>query len=613
MGVLDQIHRPDDVRALERSRLGELCADLRDRIIDLVSRQGGHLGASLGTIELTVALHYTLNTPHDMLVWDVGHQAYGHKILTERKDQFASLRQQGGISGFPKRAESEYDVFGTGHSSTSISAILGMAVANRIQGIDRQHVAVIGDAAMQAGMAFEALNHAGVSGTDILVVLNDNRMSIDPSVGALNDFLEQAASRYNEDPKQVWQQLAGSATTPTNVFEDLHLRYFGPIDGHNLDELIPALEKLRSVSGPKLLHVLTQKGKGYAPAERGNATQWHAPGLFDKATGKVLVKDKQGIPPKFQDVFGRTLVELAEMNERVVGITPAMPTGSSLTFLMEAFPDRAFDVGIAEQHAVTFSAGLATQGVLPYCVIYSTFMQRSYDQVIHDVAIQNLKVIFCLDRAGLVGADGATHHGVYDLAYMRCIPNLVICAPRNEYELRQALYTAQTDAVQGPMVIRYPRGRGFLVEWPKGWEELPIGKGVSLRSGADGAILAIGIAAQFAYEAAENLKQEGWNIAVYDLRFVKPLDTALIEQVIASGTEHLWTVEDGCINGGFGSAVAEVIAQSDFKGSFESAGVPDEVIEHATPQQLYAYCGIDPQGIAEMCRKQLKLGSSRGS
>src|SRR6476661_2280089 len=551
--LLQHINNPDDLKKLSKDQLLQVCTELRQYIVDVVSVYGGHFGASLGVIELTVALHYIYNTPYDQLVWDVGHQAYGHKILTGRRNSFVTNRKYKGISGFPKRSESEYDTFGVGHSSTSISAALGMAIAAKLKGENRKAVAIIGDGAMTAGMAFEALNHAGVADADMLVILNDNCMSIDPNVGALKEYLTDITTSptYNKLRDDVWNLLGklpvgkrlsrdmaskleagikGMVTRSSNLFEALNFRYFGPIDGHNITKLVDTLKDLRSIPGPKLLHIITVTGKGYALAEK-DQTKWHAPGLFDKITGEI-VKKKYDLPqpPKYQDVFGHTIIELAEQNEKIFGITPAMPSGSSLKFMMEKMPDRAFDVGICEQHAVTLSAGMATQGMKVFCNIYSTFMQRAYDQAVHDVAIQNLPVVFCLDRAGLVGEDGPTHHGAYDIAYFRCIPNMIISAPMNEQQLRNLMYTAQLDSIKLPFVIRYPRGEGVMQNWQTPFEKLEIGKGRKLKEGNDLAILSIGHPGNFATTAIRQLKSDNINAAHYDLRFVKPIDEALLHE-----------------------------------------------------------------------------------
>jgi len=549
--LLERIQDPADLRKLEEVQLEQVCKELRDFIIDVVSVKGGHFGASLGVVELTVALHYVFNTPYDQLVWDVGHQAYGHKILTGRREVFHTNRIHKGISGFPKRSESAYDTFGVGHSSTSVGGALGMAVASKLKHEnDRQVVAVIGDGAMTAGMAFEALNHAGTANSDLLVVLNDNCMSIDPNVGALKEYLTDITTShtYNKVKDEVWKVLGKlskfgpnaqaiaqkfdaalktALLKQSNLFESLKFRYFGPVDGHDVERLVKVLKDLRDIPGPKLLHTVTVKGKGYAPAEVGSPTVWHAPGLFNKETGEIIkVVPKSPQPPKYQDVFGHTIVELAEKNDRIVGITPAMPTGCSLNIMMKAMPDRAFDVGIAEQHAVTFSAGLATQGMVPFCNIYSSFMQRAYDQVVHDVALQNLHVVFCLDRGGLAGADGPTHHGAFDIAYFRCIPNMIVSAPMNEEELRNLMYTAQLKD-QGPFSIRYPRGEGVMTEWKTPFKEIPIGTGRRVRTGNDLAVLSIGHIGNIAAKGIDALQAEGYSIAHYDMRFAKPIDEML--------------------------------------------------------------------------------------
>ncbi|MCP9199049.1 1-deoxy-D-xylulose-5-phosphate synthase [Gramella sp. GC03-9] len=578
--ILDQINDPQDLRKLSFEQLQELAAELRQFIIDIVATKEGHLGASLGVVELSIALHYIFNTPEDKLVWDVGHQAYGHKILTGRKDIFHTNRQLNGISGFPKRSESIYDTFGTGHSSTSISAALGMAIASRLQGnIERQHIAVIGDASIASGMAFEGLNHAGVSKANLLVILNDNAIGIDPSVGALKEYLTKARVGYKP--------------TRDNIIEALNFNYFGPVDGHDLDSLLKVLGEMKQIEGPKFLHVITKKGKGLKKAEE-DQVKYHAPGKFEPATGELLKYDTDGLPLKYQDVFGFSLVELAEKNEKIIGITPAMPTGSSLKYMMEAFPERAFDVGIAEQHAVTLSAGMATQGSVVFCAIYSTFLQRAYDQLIHDVALQNLPVIFCLDRAGLVGEDGATHHGVFDIAYARCIPNLIIVAPRNEVELRNLLYTAQL-GLDNPIIIRYPRGRGVLKEWKQEFSEIEIGKAECLKEGSEIAVLSIGNMAEKVSEAIEKF-QDGSKIAHFDMKFVKPLDEKLLQGVFKKFSKIL-TVEDGVEKGGFGSAILEYAAKARYKGEIEILGIPDEFIEQGNVVQLQEIAGINVEGI----------------
>jgi len=619
--LLGRINSPADLRRLNEEQLAQVCKELRQYIIDLVSVKGGHFGASLGVVELTVALHYIFNTPYDQLVWDVGHQAYGHKILTGRRDVFHTNRRYKGISGFPKRSESEYDTFGVGHSSTSISGALGMAVASRYKKEkDRHVVAVIGDGAMTAGMAFEGLNHAGIEKSDLLVILNDNCMSIDPNVGALKDYLNDITTShtYNKVKDEVWkllgkiskfgpdaQKIASKVSDAmktallkqSNLFESLQFRYFGPIDGHDVDRLVKVLNDLKDIPGPKLLHVLTTKGKGFKFSEQGNPTLWHAPGLFDKKTGKIVkAHSNEPQPPKYQDVFGHTIVELAEKNPKIMGITPAMPSGCSLNIMMKAMPDRAFDVGIAEQHAVTFSAGLATQGLVPFCNIYSSFMQRAYDQVVHDVALQNLHVVFCLDRGGLAGADGPTHHGAFDLAYFRCIPNMIVSAPMNEQELRNLMYTAQLKD-QGPFSIRYPRGTGVMPEWRTPFEEIEIGKGRKLREGKDIAILSIGHPGNFVTEACEALQKKGISAAHYDMRFVKPIDEALLHEVFENFSRVI-TVEDGCIVGGMGSAVLEFMADNGYSAQVKRLGIPDEFIEHGEQPELWAQCGFDAEHIA---------------
>ncbi|MGY6520853.1 MAG: 1-deoxy-D-xylulose-5-phosphate synthase [Mongoliitalea sp.] len=623
--LLAQINTPDDLKKFSKDQLVQICDELRQFIVDNVSVYGGHFGASLGVVELTVALHYVLNTPDDQLVWDVGHQAYGHKILTGRKEKFHSNRIYGGLSGFPKRKESEYDTFGVGHSSTSISAALGMAVASKYKGLSRkQHVAVIGDGSMTGGMAFEAMNHAGVSDTNMIIILNDNCMSIDPNVGALKDYLTDITTShtYNKVKDEVWNILGkfskfGSSAQEiiskvegaiksavlkqSNLFESLNLRYFGPVDGHDVHHLVEVLSDLRDIPGPKILHCVTVKGKGYAPAENGNKTTWHAPGLFDKVTGEIYKKTPTTPQaPKYQDVFGHTLVELAKENDKIMGITPAMPSGSSLNIMMKEMPDRAFDVGIAEQHAVTFSAGLATQGLIPFCNIYSSFMQRAYDQVVHDVALQNLQVVFCLDRAGFAGADGPTHHGAYDIAYFRCIPNMVVSAPMNEEELRNLMFTATK--YEGPFSIRYPRGQGVMPEWRTPMREIPIGQGRIVKEGEDVAILTIGHIGNYAVEATEMLTEEGLNPAHYDMRFVKPLDESLLHEVFGKFKKVI-TVEDGCLMGGFGSAVVEWMMDNGYQAQVKRLGIPDRIVEHGEQIELHRECGFDPEGIAEAVRE----------
>ena len=578
--ILQHINSPDDLKTLNQEQLLLLAKELREFIINIVATKEGHLGASLGVIELTIALHYVFNTPEDQLIWDVGHQAYGHKILTGRRDIFETNRQLNGISGFPKRKESEYDAFGVGHSSTSISAALGMAIASRIKGdLNTQHIAVIGDASIASGMAFEGLNHAGVSKANLLVILNDNAIGIDPSVGALKQYLTNVKKGTQKQD---------------NIFEALNFDYSGPIDGHDLPALINELERLKSVKGPKFLHVITTKGKGLKQAE-ADQVKYHAPGQFDAKSGELIAKtETKPQPPKYQDVFGHTIVELAKTNPNIVGITPAMPTGSSLKYMMEAFPDRAFDVGIAEQHAVTLAAGMATQGLIPYCNIYSTFMQRAYDQVIHDVATQNLPVIFCLDRAGLVGQDGATHHGVFDLAYLRCIPNLIIYAPRNEVELRNMLYTTQL-GLNHPIAIRYPRGRGITVNWKQPFSKIEIGKGEQLKEGKEVAVLSIGTISKNVTEALNSIENPE-NFSHYDMRFVKPLDAALLHSVLKKH-HTIITVEDGTVSGGFGSAILEFAAKHNYKSNYITKGIKDEFIEHGTTEELQKLNGIDSESL----------------
>lgn len=622
--LLSQIDSPADLKKLSKSQLQQVCNELRQFIIDCVSVHGGHFGASLGVVELTVALHYVMNTPDDQLVWDVGHQAYGHKILTGRRKVFHTNRKYGGISGFPKRSESEYDTFGVGHSSTSISAALGMAIASKYKGEDhRQHIAVIGDGAMTAGLPFEALNHAGVSGSNVIIILNDNNMSIDPNVGALKEYLTDITTShtYNKFRDDVWkllgklpfgefqQELAskveaglkGVLSKTSNLFEALGLRYFGPIDGHNVTKLVETLSDLRDIPGPKLLHIKTVKGKGYDLAEK-DQTLWHAPGTFDKVTGKINKKPTPiPEPPKYQDVFGHTIIELAKANDKIMGITPAMPSGCSLKYMMAEMPDRAFDVGIAEQHAVTLSAGLATQGMRVFCNIYSSFMQRAYDMVVHDVAIQKLPVVFCLDRAGLVGDDGPTHHGAYDIAYMRCIPHMVVSAPMNEAELRNLMYTAQLEETKAPFVIRYPRGQGVMVDWRTPFEKIEIGKGRKIHDGEEVAILTIGHPGNFAVEACKQLKADGLQPALYDMRFAKPLDEVMLHE-IAQKFNKIITVEDGTIVGGFGSAVLEFMAEHNYKPELKMLGIPDRIVEHGKPEELHHECHYDAAAIADAVR-----------
>ena len=623
--LLSHLNSPIELKKIGKEDLYKVCDELRQYIIDVVSVHGGHFGASLGVVELSVALHYIYNTPYDQLVWDVGHQAYGHKILTGRRDSFPTNRKYKGLSGFPKRSESEYDTFGVGHSSTSISAALGMAMAAKYKKEDRKSIAVIGDGAMTAGLAFEAMNHAGVADADMLIILNDNCMSIDPNVGALKEYLTDITTSptYNKVKDEVWNLLGklpvgknfsrgmahkltegmkGMVSSSSNLFEALKLRYFGPIDGHNITKLVDTLQDLKNIPGPKILHIVTVKGKGYDLAEK-DQTLWHAPGLFDKVTGEL----------QYQDVFGHTIIELAEQNEKIFGITPAMPSGSSLKYMMAKMPNRAFDVGIAEQHAVTVSAGMATQGLKVFCNVYSTFMQRAYDMVVHDVATQKLPVIFCLDRAGLVGDDGPTHHGCYDIAYMRCIPNLIVSAPMNEMELRNLMYTAQLDEMQLPIVIRYPRGEGINADLQKDtmaqkypFQKIQIGKGQKLKDGKDIAILSFGHPGNFAATAIRDVRTEGINPAHYDMRFAKPIDEEMLHEVFTNYNKII-TVEDGTVVGGFGSAVLEFMNAHGYKADVKIVGIPDRLVEHGTPKQLYEEIGIDANGIAETLREMSKI------
>ena len=630
---LEQINIPSDLREkFKIDDLDQISNELRQYIVDVISEIGNsHFGASLGVVELTVALHYVFNTPEDQLVWDVGHQAYGHKILTGRREQFHTNRLKDGISGFPKRSESEYDTFGVGHSSTSISAALGMAVASRYKGEkNKQHIAVIGDGAMTAGLAFEGMNHAGFEkDANLLVILNDNCMSIDPNVGALKEYLTDITTShtYNKVKDEVWNLLGkiskfgpdaqkiaskvstalkGSLLKQSNLFESLNFRYFGPVDGHDAIGLARVLEDLKDIPGPKILHCLTKKGAGYKFSEEGDPTKWHAPGVFNKETGEIVkIIPKSPQAPKYQDVFGYTIVELAEKNSKLMGVTPAMPSGSSLNIMMKAMPDRAFDVGIAEQHAVTFSAGLATQGLIPFCNIYSSFMQRAYDQVLHDVALQNLNVVFCLDRGGLVGADGATHHGAYDLAYMRCIPNMVVSAPMNEEELRNLMFTAQLEN-KGPFSIRYPRGSGVMTDWKTPFKEIKVGTGRKVCSGEDIAILSIGHPGNFAQDAIALMKESGISIAHYDLRFVKPLDAVLLHEVFTKFKKVI-TVEDGCMMGGFGTAIIEFMVDQKYNSEIVRLGIPDEYVHHGTQEELWEDCGFDAKAIVKAVEKMLSI------
>jgi len=633
--LLKQINLPSDLREkISEDQLPQLCDELREFIVDVVSQKGGHFGASLGVVEMTVALHYVFNTPYDKLVWDVGHQAYGHKILTGRREQFHTNRIYKGISGFPKPSESEYDAFAVGHSSTSISAALGMAVASKyLKEEDRQHVAVIGDGSMTAGLAFEGMNHGGVENTNLLVVLNDNCMAIDPNVGALKDYLTDITTShtYNKVKDEVWHLLGkvskfgpnaqaivqkienGIKSTllkQSNLFESLNFRYFGPIDGHDVNYMAKVMNDLKDIPGPKILHCITEKGKGYQPAEDGDTTKWHAPGLFNKDTGEIIkISPKNPQPPKYQDVFGHTIVELAEKNEKIVGVTPAMPSGCSLNIMMKAMPERAFDVGIAEQHAVTFSAGMAAQGLIPFCNIYSSFMQRAYDQVIHDVALQKLPVVFCLDRGGLVGADGPTHHGAYDLAYFRCIPNMIVSAPMNEEELRNLMFTAQAEN-NGPFSIRYPRGNGVMTEWKTPLKKVKIGTGRRVKNGEDVAILTIGHIGNYAVKATESLAKEGLEIAHYDMRFVKPIDELLLHEVF-SKFKKVITVENGCVQGGMGSAVLEFMADNNYQAEVKRLGIPDKFIEHGTQDELYNECFFNAEAIVKTVKSLISTKENK--
>jgi len=625
--LLQQINSPADLRKLSEDELPRLCHEIRQFIIEVISANPGHLGASLGAVELAVAIHFAFNTPDDKLIWDVGHQAYAHKIITGRRDRFYTNRTYHGISGFPKMAESEYDAFGVGHSSTSISAALGMAVAARLQSMTNEHhIAVIGDGSMTGGMAMEALNNAGVSKTNLLVILNDNGIAIDKNVGAMREYLlDIVTSRaYNKLRDKIWVLMGGNTRygknsravvkqignalkstilKKSNLFEALNFRYFGPVDGHDVVRLAKLMKELQKIQGPKILHVVTVKGKGFEKAEKDQIL-YHSPGTFDKNTGEITEKACTSQPPKYQHVFGKTIIELAEMNDKIVGVTPAMPSGCSLNMMMSVMPERAFDVGIAEQHAVTFSAGMAARGLLPFCNIYSTFMQRAYDQVIHDVALQGLNVVFCLDRGGLVGEDGPTHHGVFDLAYFRAIPGLTISAPMNEVELRNLMFTAQLPD-KGPFVIRYPRGRGMLTEWKLPFEEITIGKGRILREGGDVAILSLGHPGNFAAEACNMLDKKGIAAGLFDMRFLKPLDENLLKKVFSKYNKVV-TVEDGTISGGFGSAVLEFMADHGYSASLVRLGVPDRYITQGKPEELFAECGYSAEGI---CNAVLKLMS----
>lgn len=625
--ILSKIAAPSDLRKFEKKELEAVCSELRQFIIDSVSCNPGHFGASLGVVELTVALHYVFNTPKDNLVWDVGHQAYAHKILTGRRDIFHTNRKYKGLSGFPKRSESEYDCFGVGHASTSISAALGMAVATELIGDNKKTIAIIGDGALTGGLAFEGLNNVAMNKSNLLIVLNDNNMAIDPVTGGMNKYLLDitTSKSYNRMRRDVWHFLGklnyiksntreifknmessikSFLLKEGNIFESLDIRYFGPVDGHDVKRLASVLEDIKDFKGPHLLHVVTKKGKGFELAEK-EQTLWHAPGLFDKNTGEIVKVDNGVQPPKFQDVFGHTLVELAEKNTKIIGITPAMPSGSSMNIMMEAFPERSFDVGIAEGHAVTFSAGLATQGLIPFCNIYSTFMQRAYDNVIHDVALQRLDVIFCLDRGGLVGADGATHQGAFDLAYFRCIPNMIVAAPLNEIDLRNMMYTAQLGGY-GPFSIRYPRGRGSILDWKQPFKKIEIGKGIMLQEGTDLAILSIGAIGIQAVKAVQLLATEAISVAHYDMRFVRPLDTCLLDTIFTQFNKII-TLEDGVIKGGFGSAVLEYAMEKNYKGKIQILGIPDKFVEQGTQTELYKECGYDTDSIVTIAKSLLAI------
>ena len=624
--LLANVDTPDDLKKLTIEELPQLCDEIRSLIIDVISVNQGHLGASLGTVELAVALHYVFNTPNDKVIWDVGHQAYAHKILTGRKGLFHTIRMYKGISGFPRMSESKYDAFGVGHSSTSISAALGMGVAARLSGDSAQHqVAVIGDGAMTGGMAMEALNNAGVSNANLLVILNDNQIAIDKNVGAIKDYLADIVTSrtYNKLRDKIWFLMGGgtkygknsravikqlgnavksSILTRSNLFEAFNFRYFGPVDGNDVIRLIKLLSDLKEIQGPKLLHICTIKGKGFEQAEN-DQIGYHAPGVFDRNTGAIKEDNCRGQAPKYQTVFGRTIIELAEQNPKIIGITPAMSTGCSLNIMMNKMPERAFDVGIAEQHAVTFSAGMACEGYIPFCNIYSTFLQRAYDQVIHDVALQKLHVVFCLDRGGLVGEDGPTHHGTFDLAYLRCIPNMIIAAPMNEEELRNMMFTAQLDGM-GPFSIRYPRGRGVMPQWKTGFKELKPGKGRMIRDGKEVAILSIGHIGNEVVNACEELEKGGISVAHYDMRFLRPLDESLLHTALER-FDKLITVEDGTIIGGLGSAVIEFISEHDYRAKVKRLGIPDRFIDQGSPEELYRECGYDGQGIVKTVRTML--------
>ncbi|MBN2615422.1 MAG: 1-deoxy-D-xylulose-5-phosphate synthase [Bacteroidales bacterium] len=608
--LLATIDSPDDLKNLSQEQLVQLADELRDFILDVTSVHPGHLGSSLGVVELSIALHYVFNTPYDRLIWDVGHQAYPHKILTGRRDVFKTLRQYGGISGFPSRKESPYDTFGTGHASTSVSAALGMAVASALKGEkDRHHIAVIGDGAMTGGMALEGLNNVGDSNANLLLILNDNGISIDKNAGVIKDYLTGMASekvfeladlkkriqKSNRRRQEALKKSKSSFLRSSNLFEAFHFTYIGPINGNDVQLLIAVLEEMKKLDGPRLLHIVTTKGKGFEEAEK-QQTLYHAPGPFDRHTGALLAKDKEN-RITYQEVYGRTLLDLARLNDRLVAVTPAMPTGSALTYMRDEFPDRVFDVGIAEQHAVTFSAGLAAEGYTPFCTIYSTFLQRAYDQVIHDVALQNLPVIFGLDRAGLVGSDGPTHHGVFDLAFLNSIPNMTVAAPMDEAELRNLMYTAQRYS-QGPFAIRYPRGYGFMdaSQWQQPFRKLEIGKGRRIKEGNEVAVLSIGQPGNYALEACSQLETENISAALYDLRFLKPLDLELIDEVFGNFNKIV-TVEDGVLNGGLASVISTLAIRKNWKGQQIFLGIPDRFMEHGDKESLYRLCGLEVEGI----------------
>ncbi|MCX6245067.1 MAG: 1-deoxy-D-xylulose-5-phosphate synthase [Bacteroidetes bacterium] len=624
--LLAGVNDPSDLRKLKVEDLPRLCNEIRQFIIDVISANPGHLGASLGTVELTVALHYVFNTPFDKVIWDVGHQAYTHKIITGRKDIFHTNRMYNGISGFPRMSESEYDAFGTGHSSTSVSAALGMGVAaNLNHEPDRHHVAIIGDGAISGGMAMEAMNNAGVSNANLLVILNDNGIAIDKNVGAIKDYLADIVTSrtYNKIRDKIWLMLGGGTKygknsravvkqignalkltllNRSNLFEAFNFRYFGPVDGHDVIRLVKLLDDMKQLRGPKLLHVVTVKGKGYERAEK-EQTVYHAPGVFDKKTGEIREDKCHNQPPKYQTVFGRTIIELAEKNPKIVGITPAMSTGCSLNIMMNKMPDRTFDVGIAEQHAVTFSAGLAASGMVPFCNIYSSFLQRAYDQIIHDVALQKLNVVFCLDRGGLVGEDGATHHGSFDFAYLSCIPNMTVSAPMNEEDLRNLMYTAQLEN-KGPFTIRYPRGRGVMPEWKTPLRELPVGKGRIIKDGKDAAVISIGHVGNDALQACLELEKQGSSVAHYDMLFLKPLDQELLHEIFKK-FKRIVTVEDGTVIGGLGSSVVDFMAENGYQARIKKLGIPDRFVEQGTIPELHHECGYDVEGIVTALKKIL--------